>query len=207
MVNDDQSQYPLVNCPKKLWKITISYGKIRDFDWAIFNSKLLVYQRVCTSSAKSRPWKSTIHIIHWVLPTLTPCYLQIGPEKFQTSSPNSRYYRIMPFRSLGGKRCPAVTRMQCGPFVGRFPRMKHEYCGQWLMLVSSNSLIFNELIGVFLVWVFLVYAYTHIMYLYIYIQRRKLFAKFNAMHKLGSSPTVSVVRISVLPEVSHMGYR
>ena len=50
-------------------------------------------------------------------------------------------------------------------------------------------------------------VYTYYVFIYIYIQRRKLFAKFNAMHKLGSSPTVSVVRISVLPEVSHMGYR
>jgi hypothetical protein len=40
-----------------------------------------------------------------------------------------------------------------------------------------------------------------------YDQQTKLYVKFNAMHKLGSSPTVSVVRISVLPEVTHMGYR
>ena len=31
--------------------------------------------------------------------------------------------------------------------------------------------------------------------------------KFNAMHKLGSSRLLWVVRISVFPEVSQMGYR
>ena len=36
----------LVNCDKKLWKITMFHGKIHYFDWAIFNSFLYVYQRV-----------------------------------------------------------------------------------------------------------------------------------------------------------------
>ena len=41
-----------------------------------------------------------------------------------------------------------------------------------------------------------------------YDQQTKLYVKFNAMHKLGSSPIgLSVVRISVFPEVSQMGYR
>ena len=35
----------------------------------------------------------------------------------------------------------------------------------------------------------------------------KIDVKFNAMHKLGSSRLLWVVRISVFPEVSQMGYR
>ena len=39
--------YPLVICYIANWKISIFHGKINYFDWAMFNSKLLVYWRVC----------------------------------------------------------------------------------------------------------------------------------------------------------------
>ena len=43
--------YPLVNVNKTLWKSPCDFhGKIHYFDWAMFNSKLLVYQRVCVYS-------------------------------------------------------------------------------------------------------------------------------------------------------------
>ena len=39
-------EYPLVNIQKAMERSTIFHGKIHYFDWAIFNSKLLVHQRV-----------------------------------------------------------------------------------------------------------------------------------------------------------------
>jgi len=39
-----KANYPLVNCPITMERSTIFNGKTHYFDWAIFNSKLLVYQ-------------------------------------------------------------------------------------------------------------------------------------------------------------------
>ena len=45
--------YPLVNIQKAMERSTIFNGKIHYFDWAIFNSKLLVHQRVVGDSIQN----------------------------------------------------------------------------------------------------------------------------------------------------------
>ena len=45
------------------------------------------------------------------------------------------------------------------------------------------------------------------LYVYTHMSSGQNDVKFNAMHKLGSSRLLWVVRISVFPEVSQMGYR
>ena len=45
----------LVNIRKTMERSTMFHGKTHYFDWAIFSSKLFVYQRVLTG-AKRREW-------------------------------------------------------------------------------------------------------------------------------------------------------
>jgi hypothetical protein len=45
---EEAINYPLVNCYITMERSTIFHGKIHYFDWAIFNSELLNYQRVNT---------------------------------------------------------------------------------------------------------------------------------------------------------------
>ena len=57
---------PLVNIPKKLWKITISHGKTHCFDWAIFNSYVslpgrVVWEKTLTGNRSNRP--NNIHLL------------------------------------------------------------------------------------------------------------------------------------------------
>ena len=49
--------YPLVNVNKKLWNITMLFMGKFTISMAIFNSKLLVYQRVFRDSMDPKPKK------------------------------------------------------------------------------------------------------------------------------------------------------